>query len=186
MKKRAVFSGVMALLVGSSAAWADDNTTLTTKNYVDSGLRAVYDVAKDASDAIGDANSGLIKDVNDLKDTVGDSTDGLVKAVDDLETTVGDANSGLVKDVDDLQTTVGDANSGLVKKVNDLENTVGATYTGGVGISVDSNNQIGLEGLTGATDNKTYVFKNGQWVELETVNNWNPSVLTATPQQQEP
>ena len=41
--------------------------------------------------------------ITDLETTVGDASSGLVKDVDDLETTVGDASSGLVKDVDDLQ-----------------------------------------------------------------------------------
>ena len=34
---------------------------------------------------VGDNNSGLVKDVNDLKATVGDNSSGLVKAVNDLD-----------------------------------------------------------------------------------------------------
>ncbi len=131
--KKIVFSGFMAsVLMASSAAFADDNTTLTTKNYVDSGLREVYKVAtgaengavKDLQTAVGDSTGGLVKDVADLKTAVGDSTDGLVKDVDDLKGTVGDSTDGLVKDVDDLKGTVGDSTNGLVKDVDDLQGDV--------------------------------------------------------------
>ena len=57
--------------------------------------------------AVGDDNSGLIKDVADLKTAVGSSSGGLVKAVGDLETAVGDADSGLVKGVADINTEIG-------------------------------------------------------------------------------
>ena len=43
--------------------------------------------------------------VTSLESTVGDAESGLVKDVDTLETTVGNAESGLVKDVADLKTT---------------------------------------------------------------------------------
>ncbi len=79
---------------------------------------------------VGDASSGLVKDVDDLQNTVGDASSGLVKDVNDLQNTVGDASSGLVKDVNDLQNTVGDASSGLVKDVDDLQNTVGDASSG--------------------------------------------------------
>ena len=75
--------------------------------------------------------------------------------------------------VDAIEETIGDASSGLVKKVNDLENQATAVYTGGTGISVNENNQIGLDGLNGADDDKIYVFQNGEWVELPVVNTWN-------------
>jgi peptidoglycan hydrolase CwlO-like protein len=168
--KKVVFSFI-ALLFGTSTSFAtvDENTTLTTKNYVDSGLRAVYNVAKDAETTANTASA---------------TATAASEKVDDLEETIGDANDGLVKDVNDLKGTVGDANSGLVKKVNDLENTVGASYTGGVGVSVNANNEINLD-VPSTNDGKTYVFKDGQWVELPVVNAWDPSILTTTPQNQQ-
>ena len=63
-------------------------------------------------------------DIAALKTTVGDEDSGLVKQVNDLDTTVGDADAGLVKDVNDLKTTVGDSVSGLVKDVTDLQSDV--------------------------------------------------------------
>lgn len=161
--KKIVFSGFMAsVLMASSAAFADDNTTLTTKNYVDSGLRAVYRVATGAENGAvkdlqttvgatgtgGNASTGLVGDVEALQDAIGtagtggNAGTGLTGDVEALQDTVGDSTGGLVKDVDDLQddvtalqTTVGDASSGLVKRVNDLEES-SIVYTAGKGISV--------------------------------------------------
>ncbi len=87
---------------------------------------------------VGDASSGLVKDVDDLQTDMSNAQNDIGTLQNDvgtLQNTVGDANSGLVKDVDDLQTdmtnaqndiialqnTVGDASSGLVKDVDDLQ-----------------------------------------------------------------
>ncbi len=110
--------------------------------------------------AVGDANSGLIKDVADLQSDVSD-----------LQTAVGDANSGLTKDVADnaddiadLQTTVGDANSGLVKDVADLQG-VAKEYIGGTGITV-------TDGTGADAGKKVISLTNG------IADTWDPSVLT--------
>ena len=73
---------------------------------------------------VGDASSGLVKDVDDLQSDMTNAQNDITT----LQGTVGDASSGLVKDVDDLQSdvsalqgTVGDASSGLVKDVDDLQ-----------------------------------------------------------------
>lgn len=76
--------------------------------------------------AVGDNNSGLIKDVADLKTAVGTSSTGLVKAVGDLETAVGDAEGGLVKGVADINTEIGDDDTqgtikGRIKALEDAE-----------------------------------------------------------------
>ena len=52
--------------------------------------------------------SELESAVQALETAVGDSDSGLVKDVSDLQTTVGDSDSGLVKDVSDLETVVED------------------------------------------------------------------------------
>ena len=203
--KKIVFSGFMAsVLMASSAAFADDNTTLTTKNYVDSGLRAVYRVAtgaengavKDLQTAVGtagtggNAGTGLTGDVEALQDTVGDSTNGLVKDVDDLQTAVGDSTGGLVKDVDDLQTAVGDSTGGLVKDVADLQSAVddleaaSQEYVAGTGINITENaqgkNEVGL-GISNPVSGASYVFKDGAWSALEIENTWDASILNAAP-----
>ena len=56
--------------------------------------------------------------VTALETTVGDASSGLVKDVTALETTVGDASSGLVKDVNDLRNQGNTLNSALGSKAN--------------------------------------------------------------------
>lgn len=99
-------------------------------------------------DTVGDSNSGLVHDVNDLDDSV--ST--LSSSVGALQTTVGDSTAGLVHDVtglsssvSSLQTTVGDSNSGLVKDVDDLDDSV-STISSSVSIlqSTVGDNNSGL------------------------------------------
>ena len=168
--KKVTFFGMMALLVGSSSAFAEgEPTSLTTKNYVDQGLIEVNNRIKTVQTTANTASSTAA--------AASATATAASNKVDTLEATVGNSSDGLVKEVNDLKTTVGDNTSGLVKKVNDLEGQVGATYTGGVGISVNQNNEIGLDGLDGAEDNKMYVFKNGAWVELPVTNTFNPNIL---------
>ena len=155
MKKRVLYSLLTSLAVFSTAAYAEDAPTsaLTTKGYVDSGLKYVYDSIKgevtnvqgditNLQTALSDGNGGLI-DVGDLKDSVGTAGvgntpgTGLIGDVEALQDTIGDANGGLVKDVADntsdisaLETTVGDNTGGLVKDVADLKTTVGDNTAG--------------------------------------------------------
>ena len=91
--------------------------------------------------AVGDTNSGLIKDVKDLK-TNGISQDNINSAIEKYlqdnqvqsgatteqaaqieanKTAIGDADSGLIKEVSDIKSVIGDSNSGLVKDVADLK-----------------------------------------------------------------
>lgn len=169
------------------------NNSLTTKGYVDDGLRYIYNRYEPVKTTVGDANSGLVKDVNDLKSAVSTTNTGLLDrvtalenastpgAISALEQTVGTQGDGtttqstgliadiedLQSDVSDLQTTVGDANSGLVKDVADLQNTA-KEYIGGTGITV-----------TDGTGNDA----GKKVIAADVVSQWNPSVLT---QQQNP
>ena len=70
-------------------------------------------------DTVGNASSGLVKDVNTLKTEVEAETTGLLDRVSALETSTGTGEGALGSRVQALETTVGDENSGLVKKVND-------------------------------------------------------------------
>ena len=84
---------------------------------------------------VGDENSGLVKDVNDLSDTVSGHTTSISSLtgrvdtaetdIDKLQKTVGDESSGLVKNVNDLNTTV----SGHTTSINDLTGRVGTAET---------------------------------------------------------
>lgn len=195
MKKSVLYSLIASVSMVSIGAYAEDanSTALTTKGYVDAGLKYVYDAAKgditSLQTALSDGNGGLI-DVGDLADTVGvagtggNPGTGLVGAVESLQDTVGDSTDGLVKDVTDLQTAVGDANNGLIKKVNDLESS-SIVYTPGDGIAVTAGANpgdpatISLDlGTTSA--NTTYVYKTdnsgvGSWQEMEIESTWSDS-----------
>ena len=98
-----------------------------------------------------DDTKGLRKDVAGLKNTVGDASSGLVKQVADLNTNKADKNTvdGISANVNSLQTTVGaDDKQGLRKKIADL-NTNKADKTTVSGIST----RVGtLETTVGADD----------------------------------
>lgn len=195
MKKSVLYSLMASVSMFSIGAYAEDASTsaLTTKGYVDTGLKYVYDAIKgDVTDvqgditnlqtALSDGNGGLV-DVGDLANTVDDNT----TAIDALETAVGNDSAGLVKDVADLKTTVGDNTAGLVKRVNDLE-TSSIVYTAGDGIKVTpgetSSDPSTIElNINNAQNNTTYVYKtdnsgNGTWQAMEVEDSWNPGFLT--------
>lgn len=195
MKKSVLYSLMASVSMFSIGAYAEDASTsaLTTKGYVDTGLKYVYDAIKgDVTDvqgditnlqtALSDGNGGLV-DVGNLADTVDDNT----TAIDALETAVGNDSAGLVKDVADLKTTVGDNTAGLVKRVNDLE-TSSIVYTAGDGIKVTpgatSSDPSTIElNINNAQNNTTYVYKtdnsgNGTWQAMEVEDSWNPGFLT--------
>ena len=193
MRKKFLYGLAASISMVSIGAYAEDanNTALTTKGYVDAGLKYVYDAAKgdisNLQNALSDGNGGLI-DVGDLANTVGTAGTGenpgtgLVGAVEGLQDTVGDSTDGLVKDVADLQTAVGDANNGLIKKVNDLESS-SIVYTPGDGIKVTpgatSSDPSTIElDIENVQNNTTYVFKtdgtgNGTWQAMEIESTWN-------------
>ena len=136
--KKIVLSGFMAsMLMLPVAALADGETTgsstpLTTKNYVDDGLRAVYKASKTYTDSkIGDSTTGMTKDVNDLKAIVNGSgtNPGLDKIINGDGTNLGlndiikgdgtTANPGLINDVAALDTQINGTN-GLDIRSNSL------------------------------------------------------------------
>lgn len=108
----------------------------TKEGTLANGLLQINEDIEDLQSTVGDADSGLVKDVatntsaieginnviEDIQSDIGDN--GLAgrvsqneEDIDDLQAAIGDADSGLAKAVADLQTTVGDTNSGLVKTV---------------------------------------------------------------------
>jgi uncharacterized phage infection (PIP) family protein YhgE len=134
--------------------------------------------AQAAQTAVGDASSGLTKEVNDLKAEVGDSTGGLIKDVDDLQTAVGGVNSGLTKKVNDLEITVGNNAGGLVKDVDDLQTVVGGANSGLVkAVSGLDTRVTALEqsGGGGGTFNILLCYPVGSYYETSD-SNFNPNV----------
>lgn len=188
MKKSFVYGLVMSVSIFAINAYADpvvdaSASAVTTKGYVDAGLKYVYKVAngtengavKNINEALSDGNGGLIN-VGDLKDKIGAKGTG------------GAAGTGLAGDVQSLEKTIGDANSGLVKKVNDLAASSNV-YTAGDGIKVtEGANEgdpatIGIALPNNAENGVQYVFQSdgnggGSWVALEVENSWNPGFLT--------
>lgn len=189
MKKTLGGSLAVLAMMLTSAAFADPDNRLTTKDYVDDGLRYLYQryepVKTDVSSlktTVGDSTGGLVKRVTDLENnssagavtqleqlvgTRGDGTQqnpstGLVADVEDLQDTVGDSTGGLVKDVEDLKDTVGDSTDGLVKDVADLKD-IAKEYVGGTGITITDG--------TGANVGKKVI-------SADVVTTWDASVLT--------
>ena len=183
----------------SVPAFAAGETSLTTKGYVDDGLRAVYNASKSYTNSkVGDSTTGLTKDVNDLKNVVnGDGTNpglneivtgdgtaqntGLVGDVAALQNAIGDGTtSGLAKEVSDLDTQV-NGNGGLDDRVTALENNPSATYTEGTGIDI-TNGSISVDGLatTQAAGNTTkmYIYQNGALTEMPVASSWSTDGLT--------
>lgn len=178
--------------IGAYAAPGDDASTsaLTTKGYVDAGLKYVYDVAEGTE-------NGTVKT---LKSTVGNAALGtsaqtVTGAINELNTTInGDGvnSDGLVgdvadlsDDVADLQDALGDGNGNLID-VSTLKETVdglsanSAIDGANTGVRI-SDKKIQLD--VGNASNTTYVYKtdsngNGTWQAMEVEDSWNPGFLT--------
>lgn len=68
---------------------------------------------------------GLSTAVESLKTTVGDADSGLVKDIADLKTAVGNADSGLTKEVADLKTSVAGNTTNITKNAGDITTNAG-------------------------------------------------------------
>ena len=121
IKKKAVYNS-------SNGTWENPTIVLDFSDVASAsdvtkvvgGLQAIVKNQGDAITAlqntVGNASSGLVKDVKDLKTTVGDSNSGLVKKVADLEKATGSESGGLAalntrlttaeEEIDTLQTNV--------------------------------------------------------------------------------
>lgn len=211
MKKKLLYSLMASLSMISVGAYAepvtDDSTAaLTTKGYVDAGLKYVYDsIQSDVGDIQGDitnlqntvgapasggnAATGLVGDVAGLQDAIGTAGvgntpgTGLTGDVEALQDALDDGNGNLI-DVSQLKDTVGDDSSGLVKRVNELE-AASQEYIEGTGIDISQNaqgkNVVSLD-LGTTQNNTTYVFKtdangNGTWQAMEVEDSWSPTAF---------
>ena len=121
IKKKAVYNS-------SNSTWENPTIVLDFSDVASAsdvtkvvgGLQAIVKNQGNAITAlqntVGNASSGLVKDVKDLKTTVGDSNSGLVKKVADLEKATGSGSGGLAdlntrlttaeEEIDTLQTNV--------------------------------------------------------------------------------
>ena len=203
MKKKLLYSLIASMSMVSIGAYAEDasSSALTTKGYVDAGLKYVYDsIQSDVGDIQGDitnlqntvgapasggnAPTGLAGDVAGLQDAIGTAGvgntpgTGLTGDVEALQDALDDGNGNLI-DVSQLKDTVGDDSSGLVKRVNELE-AASQEYIEGTGIDISQNaqgkNVVSLD-LGTTQNNTTYVFKtdangNGTWQAMEVESTW--------------
>ncbi len=203
MKKKLLYSLIASMSMVSIGAYAEDasSSALTTKGYVDAGLKYVYDsIQSDVGDIQGDitnlqntvgapasggnAATGLVGDVAGLQDAIGTAGvgntpgTGLTGDVEALQDALDDGNGNLI-DVSQLKDTVGDDSSGLVKRVNELE-AASQEYIEGTGIDISQNaqgkNVVSLD-LGTTQNNTTYVFKtdangNGTWQAMEVESTW--------------
>lgn len=98
------------------------------------GLKEIVDNQGDAITAlqntVGNASSGLVKNVNTLKTEVEAKTTGLIDRVKALETSTGSGSNALGGRVQALEDVVGNENEGLVKKVNDNSTAISSLQTG--------------------------------------------------------
>lgn len=98
------------------------------------GLKDIVDSQGDAITAlqntVGNASSGLVKDVNTLKTEVEAEKTGLLDRVSALETSTGSGSNALGGRVQALEDVVGNENKGLVKKVNDNSTAISSLQTG--------------------------------------------------------
>ena len=95
--------------LGDKANTDLSNLTADGENKIKNIMSAGMDLKADKTtvDALDGRVGNVEGKVTALETKVGDASSGLVKDVATLKTTVGDASSGLVKDVNDLNTAIG-------------------------------------------------------------------------------
>ena len=136
---------ISALMAGS--ALAEGTSYIATKDYVDSGLQAVYT-------RIQNKNTSTQNDVDELTLYVGAPT---------VNETPG---TGLTKRIEDLETSLENVGSQIVY-----------TGTGAILVTDDRQISVrGLDSATG-TDNKMYVIKNNMASALDVADTWTPAVV---------
>ena len=151
-------TGIMATVLmttGAAFAAGEDTAALTTKGYVDAGLKAVYQTATGAA-STASANASSI---TSLQTTVGSHASSIAS----LQTAV----SSNADDIATLQTAV-----------SNLDTTA---YTGENGVTV-SDHKVKLD--VNAAEGKMYVFKGGAdstaaWTELEVASVWDSTILSS-------
>ena len=201
MNKKLLYTLIASMSVISVTAYADpvaddNNTALTTKGYVDTGLKYVYDSIKgDVTDVEGDITN-IQGDITDLQTAIGTEGTGntpgtgLTGDIEALQDTIGTATvgnepgTGLIGDVEELQGALSDGNGDLIN-VGTLKQTVdglsanSAIDGANTGVRI-SNKKIQLD--VGNAANTTYVYKTdntgtGSWQALEVESSWNPTAF---------
>ena len=160
MKKGFLYGLIASVSVFSIAAYADpvadaDSSALTTKGYVDTGLKYVYDAIKgDVGDVQGD--------ITNLQNTVGNTDMGT--NADTITGAISELNSAVQQLGTPNQYTDGDG----------IKVTPGANQSdpSSIGLDLPSNPSAG-----------SYVYKidangDGTWAPIEVEDSWDPGFLT--------
>lgn len=154
MKKKTCSFVILSILAATPAFSANTVAHLTNKDYVDTGLRAVYSRAKAA-------NATTQADLDETKDNL----EILTLYVGGPATETEDA-SGLTAEIDALRSEVDVLNE--------------KDYAGdGRGVSVVQGTKIVVDGLTSAsrTDDEIYVFRNNIATKLDVADTWTPTAV---------
>lgn len=134
IKKKAVYNS-------SNSTWENPTIVLDFSDVASAsdvtkvvgGLKEIVDNQGTAITAlqntVGNASSGLVKNVNTLKTEVEAKTTGLLDRVTALENSTGSGENALGGRVTALENTVGDSTKGLVKKVNDNSTAISSLQT---------------------------------------------------------
>lgn len=134
IKKKAVYNN-------SNSTWENPTIVLDFSDVASAsdvtkvvgGLKEIVDNQGTAITAlqntVGNASSGLVKNVNTLKTEVEAKTTGLLDRVTALENSTGSGENALGGRVTALENTVGDSTKGLVKKVNDNGTAISSLQT---------------------------------------------------------
>jgi len=149
---------VTALTTGVSAMAVVDENSLTTKGYVDSGLRAVYQVAKDAENAIGTASNGentgtgLIGRIENLESAAG--TNGSLQQLIGATSDGVNPGSGILGDIETLQNQVaGKQNALSAQQLNAVNSGITSGLVTQIGTNAD--NISGLQSAVGTASSET-------------------------------
>ena len=105
----------LSTLIGNNATQIGNNATQIGNNATN--IKSNTDKISKLESAVGDDDSGLKKDVNDLKTTVGDSTGGLVKDVADSKTAID--NEAAVRQSADKQLQTNIDNEAAAREAED-------------------------------------------------------------------
>lgn len=111
---------------------------------------------------VGDANSGLVKDVNTLKSVVGNASSGLVKQVNTNTSDIAD-----LKAIDagtrltNLENTINNSTTGLQKRITDLENLPRVYISGSAPSNVSNDKALWVNNSA-----------NNEAIKIRTSNNW--------------
>lgn len=199
MKKILTSGIVLSVLagIGSASAAISNPEQLTTKGYVDSGIKWVYDQITESN---GDL-SALTQRVSTNETNIGNNATNIsnnASAISGIQSYIGTQTAGkesadsltvrvegLEDDLGTLDNFVGDADMGttagtVTGAIGELNTRItnvqsGAVYTQGEGVVIDSNRVVSVKGANATTgaDGKMYVFKNNQLSEMPVATEWN-------------